>query len=192
MRSVIQEAYVGQDIDTLSWKQWGDALSAAYKAGKNVGLQDETYAVANNTPVTMNVLKKQYMLLQTDAVREDFKPHDLNDGSTTWPSAGEDATNTWASWDRAKIDHFLVSRPFGKWYEIVDDPNDPYTGVIKDVKSPGRAASRKQSPTMNPLRMIFDGLARSSRLTRKMKPARRVSFGAPMLTASRKRTRNLF
>ncbi|MCK1975187.1 hypothetical protein LNK20_21110, partial [Bacillus safensis] len=57
MRSVIQEAYVGQDIDTLSWKQWGDALSAAYKAGKNVGLQDETYAVANNTPVTMNVLK---------------------------------------------------------------------------------------------------------------------------------------
>ncbi|WP_418460280.1 autotransporter domain-containing protein [Brucella intermedia] len=140
MRSVIQEAYVGQDIDTLSWKQWGDALSAAYKAGKNVGLQDETYAVANNTPVTMNVLKKQYMLLQTDAVREDFKPHDLNDGSTTWPSAGEDATNTWASWDRAKIDHFLVSRPFGKWYEIVDDPNDPYTGVIKDVKvtRPGR------------------------------------------------------
>ena len=133
MRAVIQEAYAGQNIDNLSWKQWGDALSAAYKAGKDVGLQDETYAVDNNLPVTMNVLKKQYMLLQTDAVREGFKPHDFNDGSTTWPSAGEDATNTWASWDRAKIDHFLVSRPFGKWYEIVDDANDPYTGVIKDV-----------------------------------------------------------
>lgn len=140
MRAVIQEAYAGQNIDSLSWKQWGDALSVAYRAGKDVGLQEETYAVDNNTPVTMNVLKKQYMLLQTDAAREGFKPHDLNDGSTTWPSAGEDATNTWASWDRAKIDHFLVARPFGKWYEIVDDPNDPYTGVIKDVKvtRPGR------------------------------------------------------
>ncbi|OYR20775.1 autotransporter domain-containing protein [Brucella thiophenivorans] len=140
MRAVIQEAYAGQNIDNLTWKQWGDALSAAYKAGKDVGLAEETYAVDNNLPVTMNVLKKQYMLLQTDAVREGFKPHDLNDGSTTWPSAGEDATNTWASWDRAKIDHFLVSRPFGKWYEIVDDPADPYTGVIKDVKvtRPGR------------------------------------------------------
>ncbi len=94
MRAVIQEAYAGQNIDSLSWKQWGDALSAAYRAGKDVGLQEETYAVDNNTPVTMNVLKKQYMLLQTDAAREGFKPHDLNDGSTTWPSAGEDATNT--------------------------------------------------------------------------------------------------
>ncbi len=133
MRAIIQEAYSGQNIDNLSWKQWGDALSAAYKAGRDVGLQEETYAVDNNTPVTMNVLKKKYMLLRTDSIREGFKPHDLNDGSTTWPSAGEDATNTWASWDRAKIDHFLVSRPFGKWYEIVDDPKDPHTGVIKDV-----------------------------------------------------------
>ncbi|MCL7999302.1 autotransporter domain-containing protein [Brucella sp. 21LCYQ03] len=132
-RSVIQAAFPGQNIDNLSWRQWGDALSTAYKAGRDVGLTEENYAVGNNTPVTMNVLKKQYMLLQTDAVREGFKPHDLNDGSTTWPSAGEDATNTWASWDRAKIDHFLVSRPFGKWYEIVDDPKNPYTGVIKDV-----------------------------------------------------------
>lgn len=133
MRAVIQTAFPGQNIDNLSWKQWGDALSDALKAGKDIGLKDETYAIGNNTPVTMNVLKKQYMMLQTDATREGFKPHDLNDGSTTWPSAGEDATNTWASWDRAKIDHFLVSRPFGKWYEIVDDPKDPYTGVIKDV-----------------------------------------------------------
>ncbi|MCX2698323.1 MULTISPECIES: autotransporter domain-containing protein [Ochrobactrum] len=133
MRAVIQDAYPGQNIDNLSWKEWGDALSSAYKAGKDVGLLEETYPVDNNTPVTMNVLKKQYMLLQTDAIREGFKPHELNDGSTTWPSAGEDATNVWASWDRAKIDHFLASRPFGKWYAIVDDPNDPYTGVVKDI-----------------------------------------------------------
>lgn len=94
---------------------------------------DETYPVQGNTPQTMNVLKKQFMLLQTDREREQFKPHELNDGSGTWPSAGEDATNTWGSWHRVKIDHFLVSRPFGKWYTIADDPNDPYLGVIKDV-----------------------------------------------------------
>lgn len=94
---------------------------------------DETYPVAGNTPQTMNVLKKQFMLLQTDREREQFAPHELNDGSGTWPSAGEDATNTWGSWHRVKIDHFLASRPFGKWYTIADDPNDPYLGVIKDV-----------------------------------------------------------
>ncbi|WJH42255.1 hypothetical protein N7E02_19255 [Aliirhizobium terrae] len=94
---------------------------------------DETYPVAGNTPQTMNILKKQFMLLQTDGEREQFAPHELNDGSATWPSAGEDATNTWGSWHRVKIDHFLASRPFGKWYTIADDPNDPYLGVIKDV-----------------------------------------------------------
>jgi subtilase-type serine protease len=94
---------------------------------------DETYPIAGNTPQTMNILKKQFMLMQTDRVREQFAPHELNDGSTTWPSAGEDATNTWGSWHRVKIDHFIASRPFGKWYSIVDDLNDPYLGVIKDV-----------------------------------------------------------
>ena len=94
---------------------------------------DETYPVAGNEPQTMNVLKKQFMLLQTKGEREQFTPHELNDGSATWPSAGEDATNTWGSWHRVKIDHFMVSRPFGKWYTIADDPNDPYLGVIKDV-----------------------------------------------------------
>jgi outer membrane autotransporter protein len=95
--------------------------------------EDETTPIAGNTPVTMNVLKKQFMLLQTDAEREQFAPHELNDGSGTWPSAGEDDTNTWGSWDRVKIDHFLASRPYGKWFEIVDDPNDPYLGVVKDA-----------------------------------------------------------
>jgi subtilase-type serine protease len=94
---------------------------------------DETYAIAGNTPRTMNLLKKQFIVMQTEADREDFFPHELNDGSGTWPSAGEDDTNTWGSWHRVKIDHFLASRPFGKWYAIVDDPDDPYLGVIKDV-----------------------------------------------------------
>jgi len=112
----------------------GTGNSAIDNAAIPSGLfADETYAVAGNTPRTMNLLKKHFMLMQTDAVREDFLPHELNDGSGTWPSAGEDATNTWGSWHRVKIDHFIASRPFGKWYKIVDDPNDPYLGVIKDV-----------------------------------------------------------
>jgi len=112
----------------------GKGNSAIDGAAIPTGLfEDETSPVAGNTPRTMNLLKKHFMLLQTDAEREQFDPHSLNDGSTTWPSAGEDGTNTWGSWDRVKIDHFIASRPYGKWFQIVDDPNDPYLGVIKDV-----------------------------------------------------------
>ncbi|GGA77531.1 hypothetical protein GCM10011491_00850 [Brucella endophytica] len=114
------------------WKGKGGAAIDA--AAIPTGLfNDEMYPIAGNTPQTMNILKKQFMLLQTDAEREGFKPHELNDGSGTWPSAGEDDENVWGSWHRVKIDHFLASRPFGKWYKIDDDPNDPYAGVIKDV-----------------------------------------------------------
>ena len=94
---------------------------------------DETYPVASNTPVTMNILKKQFMMLHREDEREQFAPHPLLDGSTTWPSAGEDATNTWPSWDRVRIDHFMASRPYGKWWQLVDDPTDPYVGTIDEV-----------------------------------------------------------
>lgn len=94
---------------------------------------DETYPIDGNLPQTMNILKKQFIILQTEAEREKFAPHALNNGSATWPSAGTDHTNTWGSWHRVKIDHFMAARPFGKWYAIDDDPNDPYSGVIKDV-----------------------------------------------------------
>ncbi|MDF2994963.1 MAG: autotransporter outer rane beta-barrel protein [Xanthobacteraceae bacterium] len=123
---------VALDKFIADWK--GKGSSAIDSATIPSGLfADETYPIEGNTPQTMNILKKQYMLLQTDRDREDFEPHELNDGSTTWPSAGEDDTNTWGSWHRVKIDHFLASRPFGKWYTIVDDSDDPYSGVIKDV-----------------------------------------------------------
>lgn len=139
-RSVIQayfdanrSKYPGiTNIGQMSWRQWEEIIALDAQA-KGIAFKDETNPVADNQPVTMNVLKKQYMLLQTEAEREPFKPHDLNDGSSTWPSAGEDDTNTWPSWDRTKIDHFLASRPFGKWYVLADDPNDPHSGVIKDV-----------------------------------------------------------
>lgn len=120
---------------------WRGKGNAAIDAAPIPGtlFTDETYAVAGNTPRTINLLKKQFMLMQTEADREDFLPHPLNDGSTTWPSAGENANeNDWASWDRVKIDHFMVSRPFGKWYSIADDPDDPYLGVIKNVYTDSR------------------------------------------------------
>lgn len=119
-------------ISQMSWRQW-EQIIAKDMAANGITFEDETYPVAANTPQTMNLLKKQYMLLQNPEERETFEPHQVGDGTTTWPSAGEDDTNTWPSWDHVTIDHFMVSRPFGKWYVIEDDPNDAYTGVLDDV-----------------------------------------------------------
>lgn len=120
------------DAFIAQWKGKGNAAidGAPIPAGL---FADEMYPVAGNLPQTMNILKKQYQVLQLPNEREQFSPHALNDGSVTWPSHGEDATNTWGSWHRVKIDHFLASRPFGKWWQIDDDQNDPYLGVITDV-----------------------------------------------------------
>lgn len=123
-------------VDTQAME---DFIAANY--GRSLSLEqipddlfaDEMYPVESNTPFTMNKLKRDYILLQLDAEREGFAPHELGDGSTTWPSKGEDATNTWPSWDRVRIDHFMASRPFGKWWQIVDDPNDPTLGTIDDL-----------------------------------------------------------
>ncbi|SCW81538.1 autotransporter domain-containing protein [Ancylobacter rudongensis] len=143
----------------LSWRQW-EAIIAKDMAQNGITFEDETYPVESNTPVTMNVLKKQYMLLTTEAEREPFAPHELGDGTTTWPSAGEDATNTWTSWDRVTIDHFMVSRPFGKWYTIVDDPNDAYTGVLDDVGfiNDGSAPLADHEPVAHTLKWIGPAL----------------------------------
>lgn len=89
---------------------------------------DETYPVLSNTPVTTNVLKKQFQLMDTEASRENFEPLKPRDGKTTWTSSGEDSTNVWASWDRVAIDRVIVSRPFAKWIEI--DTSDPHSGVL--------------------------------------------------------------
>lgn len=125
--------YPGIDsISNMSWRQWEDIV-AKDMASKGLTFNDETYPVASNTPQTLNILKKQFMELQNPGEREPFAPHGLGDGSTTWPSRGEDATNTWTSWDRVTIDHFLVSRPFGKWWTLADNPADPYLGVLDGV-----------------------------------------------------------
>lgn len=94
---------------------------------------DETYPVEGNTPYTMNILKKEYQLLQNPEDKEPFAPHELADGSTTWPSIGEDdEAFRWPSWGRAKIDHFVVSRPYAKWWELADSADDPYVGGVLD------------------------------------------------------------
>ncbi len=70
---------------------------------------DETYPVEGNTPYTMNILKKEYQLLQNPEDKEPFAPHELADGSTTWPSVGEDdEAFKWPSWGRTQIDHFVA------------------------------------------------------------------------------------
>lgn len=116
-----------------SWRGTGN--TAIDNAPIPAGLfEEELYPIAGNTPVTMNILKKQFMLMQTEAVREAFMPHERGNGSATWPSNLEDATNTWGSWHRARIDHLMVSRPYGKWFALVDDPNDPYLGVIDGLE----------------------------------------------------------
>ncbi|QDY70601.1 endonuclease/exonuclease/phosphatase family protein [Qingshengfaniella alkalisoli] len=104
---------------------------------------DEMHPVEHNTPVTMNMMKRDFIMLQTETSREKFAPHELGDGSTTWTSVEEDHTNVWPSWDRVKIDHMMASRPFGKWWQVVDAADDPYTGVLDqtDVTESGKAFS---------------------------------------------------
>ncbi|AJY47820.1 hypothetical protein TM49_00520 [Martelella endophytica] len=109
--------------------------------GQNVALtdipdtffEDEMYPIVDNTPVTLNILKKKYMFLVNAHEREIFQPLEAGDGITTWTSTGEDDTNTWPSWDHVQIDHFMASRPYGKWYVLADDPNDDYLGNLDDV-----------------------------------------------------------
>ncbi|MDM7853022.1 autotransporter outer membrane beta-barrel domain-containing protein [Pseudochrobactrum kiredjianiae] len=152
-RAIIQDAHKGVNIDTLSWNQWGTALEKAYKAGKDIGLVDETYPVKNNLPVTMNILKQQHQLIQLDRNREQFNPSQVGDERATWTSDGEESTNTWASWDRVNIDHILVSRPFAKWIEIVD--NGKWSGTLsKPALLPNGNSLSDHDPIAQDLRWI--------------------------------------
>lgn len=146
-------------ISEMSWRQW-EEIVAKDMTSNGLTFTDESYAVASNTPQTMNILKKQYMLLQNESERELFAPHTNLDGSTTWTSHGEDATNTWTSWDRVKIDHFLASRPYGKWWELADDPSDPYLGVIDDVSyaNDGTTPLSDHEPVAHTLRWVGPAL----------------------------------
>jgi subtilase-type serine protease len=94
---------------------------------------DETYAIAGNASITMNILKKDYQILQNPEDKEKFAPHGLGDGSTTWPSIGEDdEAFKWPSWGRVQIDHFVASRPYAKWWKLEDKADDKYVGGVLD------------------------------------------------------------
>lgn len=161
-------------ISSMTWREW-EEIVAKDMASKGLTFNDETYPVASNTPQTLNILKKQYMLLQNPSERELYAPHTLTDGNTTWPSHGEDHTNVWTSWDRVKIDHFLASRPYGKWWTLADDPADPYLGVLNGVgyANDGTTPLSDHEPVAHTMKWVgpalekytdADGVADQSRL----------------------------
>ena len=121
-------------ISEMSWRQWEEII-AKHMAENGHTFENETYPVESNQPKTMNILKKQFILLNSDSTREGYAPHTQGDGSTTWPMTEQG--NTATSWDRSAIDHFLASRPYGKWWEVVDDPSDPYLGVPDETTAVG-------------------------------------------------------
>lgn len=150
-RKVIQDKYANTNIDKLSWKQWADALDEAYARGADTGLKDETYPVADNLPVTLNILRRQYQSMQLERNRELFKPSQKGDGRATWTSDGEDSTNIWESWDRVNIDHIMVSRPFSKWVEIFD--NGKWSGTLSEAaRLPGGNSLSDHDPVAQQLR----------------------------------------
>jgi outer membrane autotransporter protein len=133
-------------VDQAAMTQFISEHSGQYLALTDIPdalFADEMYPIQDNLPVTMNKMKHDFIMLETEAQREQFAPHTLADGSTTWTSVEEDHTNVWPSWDRGAIDHFMVSRPFGKWWTIVNEEDDPYTGVLDqtDVTANGKAYS---------------------------------------------------
>ncbi len=152
-RPIIQAHFPDKNIDDLSWVSWGTALEAAYKAGKDIGFVGEAYPVDNNLPVTMNILKQQHQLIQLERNREQFKPSEVGDERATWTSDGEESTNTWPSWDRVNIDHILVSRPFAKWVEIVD--NGQWSGTLsKPALLPNGNSLSDHDPVAQELRWV--------------------------------------
>lgn len=139
-------------ISQMSWRQWEEII-AKDMASKGLNFIDETYPVADNIPVTLNVLKKQYQLFQLDRNREQFGPSKVGDGRATWTSDGEDSTNTWESWDRVTIDHIMMSRPFAKWAEI--SQTDEFTGNLSDkAKLPSGGSLSDHEPVAQNLRWI--------------------------------------
>ncbi|WP_292058767.1 MULTISPECIES: autotransporter domain-containing protein [unclassified Martelella] len=130
-------------VSDMSWEQWAVIIQKDMAANGLV-LEDETYPTASNQPVTMNILKKQFIALNSDSTREGYAPHSRGDGSVTWPGTEYDEGNiTSPGWAHGKIDHFLASRPYGKWWTVVDAPDDDYLGVLNGiaVNDDGKALS---------------------------------------------------
>jgi len=120
-------------IGSEKYKAAEDYINKASDTRPTDLFTDEMYPILGNTPNTMNILKRDFQILQNPEDREAFAPHKLADGSTTWPSVGEDdEAFKWPSWGRTQIDHFVASRPYAKWWELADEPGDKYVGGVVD------------------------------------------------------------
>jgi subtilase-type serine protease len=86
--------------------------------------------IPSNIPVTLNILKQQYQQLQSDETREKFEHNDLYNDRYTWPGWNHDhEASEKGVWDRVKIDHIMAVRPYAKWFKVITDPKDPYSGT---------------------------------------------------------------
>ncbi|UXN03990.1 autotransporter domain-containing protein [Bartonella sp. HY406] len=100
-------------------------LTGDFNAGdvSATGLRpNQTYPSADNYPITMNIIKNGAQLFQSESQREPFRYLQDSDGSYTWPNVGANCTaaaGCWGSsqrWDRVRIDHFVINRPYAKWF----------------------------------------------------------------------------
>ncbi len=159
----------------------GSEEAQSYPRGEYID-KDGTYAkkgekVPSNLPITLNVLKKQYVLLQSESERERFGPAHGDDNNYTYPYnrswdlkhiAGEFASSE--HWDRQKVDHIFAARPFGKWWAI-NNQNGEVSGAIRNdlttytTMENGKAVSHDISdhtPVANRLQWVGPQIERSS------------------------------
>ncbi|MCL1142810.1 endonuclease/exonuclease/phosphatase family protein [Shewanella gaetbuli] len=133
---------VGGDFNAGDVSERGIPFDQTYPADGSIrGKKD-------NTPYTFNILKKQFELLQTEQDRELFTHHPAGNERTTWPSRSEEKLlSRYKNWSRVKLDHFIASRPFAKWWAVNNDENDQYLGVLNQtgVASNGISLSDHQA-----------------------------------------------
>ncbi|WP_111745752.1 autotransporter outer membrane beta-barrel domain-containing protein [Salinisphaera orenii] len=147
------DEFPGTDsISNMEWPQWEEVIVKDMQS-RGLVFEDETYPVEHNTPVTLNILKKHNELIQLERNRERFIPSQVGDNRATWPSNGEEDTNTWKGWDRVKIDHIMVSQPFAKWVQLVD--RGEWSGNLSDkAKLPNGGSLSDHEPVAQTLAWV--------------------------------------
>lgn len=138
------------NINALGWQDWATAvLWDTFYSKENSLLQDETYPIKSNRPVTISTLKKQYKIFRLNKNKELYEPSTSGDQRATWPSDGEMEWNNAKGWDRATLDHIFVSYPFAKWIEIAEDgkPTGNLSQLARDAK--GKSLSDHEPVAQN-------------------------------------------
>ncbi|MEN5278225.1 autotransporter domain-containing protein [Brucella sp. TWI432] len=91
---------------------------------------NQIYPTADNLPTTMSILKKSVQVFRSDVEREPFAYQKDEDSNYTWPNPGYGCTTSrgcWGStqrWDRTQIDHFVINRPYAKWFYDMKTADD--------------------------------------------------------------------